>query len=118
MIHAFGDCELDGERFELRRRGAPVKLERKVFDVVAYLVRHADRVGTKAELLDGVWPDVAVSESVLPKCIAAARRAIGDTRSRPAVIQTVHGRGYRLIAPVTTRAAAEASAPPAARDDA
>ena len=118
MIHAFGDCELDGERFELRRRGTPVKLERKVFDVVAYLVRHADRVVTKAELLDAVWPDVAVSESVLPKCIAAARRAVGDTRQRPAVIQTVHGRGYRLIAPVETRAPADGVPPPSEPDDA
>src|SRR5262249_11641277 len=112
MIHTFADCELDGERFELRRRGTPVKLERKVFDVVAYLVRHADRVVTKAELLDAVWPDLAVSESVLPKCIAAARRAVGDSRERPTVIQTVHGRGYRLIAPIAIRPRADGRSAP------
>jgi DNA-binding winged helix-turn-helix (wHTH) protein len=38
MIHCFGECELDDERFELRRRGRPVKLEPKVFDVLAYLL--------------------------------------------------------------------------------
>ena len=37
MAFAFADCELDRERFQLRRRGRVVKLERKVFDVLAYL---------------------------------------------------------------------------------
>ncbi len=105
MIHAFGECELDDERFELRRRGKAVKLEPKVFDVLAYLVRHAERVVTKSELLDAVWAGVNVSESVLPKCIAAVRRAVGDTRARANLIQTVHGRGYRLVAEVRARAA-------------
>jgi DNA-binding winged helix-turn-helix (wHTH) protein/tetratricopeptide (TPR) repeat protein len=100
MIHRFAQCELDDERFELTRRGKPVKLEPKVFDVMLYLLRHPDRVVTKSELLDEVWAGVNVSESVLPKCIAAARRAVGDTRAQPTVIRTVHGRGYRLIAAV------------------
>jgi len=100
MIHRFAGCELDEERRELRRRGRAVKLEPKVFDVLAYLLRHPERVVTKAELLDVVWAGLAVSESVLPKCVAAARRAIGDTSTRPTVIRTVHGHGYRVIAEV------------------
>ncbi len=106
MIHCFGECELDDERFELRRGGRPVKLEPKVFDVLLYLLRHPDHVVTKAELLDAVWPGVSVSESVLPKCITALRRAVGDSRARPTVIGTVHGRGYRFIAAVRARAQA------------
>ncbi len=104
MIHVFGDCELDEARFELRRRGAVVRVEPKTFDVLAYLVRSADRVVSKDELLDAVWPGQVVSEAVLPKCVAAARRAVGDAPARPAVIQTVHGRGYRFVAAVQTRA--------------
>ena len=84
MIHAFADCEVDEARFELCRRGAVVKVEPKTFDVLAYLVKCADRVVSKDELLDAVWPGQAVSESVLPKCVAAARRAVGDTRAGPA----------------------------------
>lgn len=106
MIHLFADCELDETRYELRRRGAVIRIEPKIFDVLAYLVRSADRVVSKDELLDAVWPGQAVSESVLPKCVAAARRAVGDARARPAVIQTVHGRGYRFVAAVQTRAGA------------
>jgi DNA-binding winged helix-turn-helix (wHTH) protein len=72
MIHCFEQCELDDERFELTRHGQPVKLEPKVFDVLLYLLRHHERVVTKDELLDAVWPGVNVSESVLPKCVAAS----------------------------------------------
>lgn len=103
MIYAFGDCELDEVRFELRRRGAAVPLEPKTFDVLAYLVKSPDRVVSKDELLDAVWPGQIVSESVLPKCVAAARRVIGD-----AAIRTVHGRGYRFVAGVARRQGIEA----------
>jgi DNA-binding winged helix-turn-helix (wHTH) protein len=108
MIYVFADCELDEVRFELRRGGTPVSLEPKTFDVLAYFVRCPDRVVTKDELLDAVWPGQAVSESVLPKCVAAARRAVGDD-----AIRTVHGRGYRFVATVRSRAS-EAAAPPIA----
>src|SRR5262245_40464376 len=110
MIHVFSECELDETRFELRRRGTVVKLEPKTFDLLAYLVRAADRVVSKDELLDAVWPGQVVSESVLPKCVAAARRAVGDARTPGSVIQTVHGRGYRFVAPVATRTAMTADA--------
>ena len=100
MVHAFGECELDEALFQLRRRGKVVKIEPKVFNVLAYLLRHRDRVVPKDELLDALWPAQAVSESVLPKCVAAARRAVGDGRTRAHVIQTVHGRGYRFVADV------------------
>ncbi len=95
---AFGDCVIDPSCFELRRRGKVVKLEPKVFDVLLHLIEHLDRVVTKHELLDGLWPGEAVSDSVLPRCIAAMRRAVGDTRARQRVIATVHGRGYRFVA--------------------
>ena len=103
MIHVFGDCELDDARFELRRGGAVVKLEPKTFDVLAYLIGSPERVVSKDELLDAVWTGQNVSESVLPKCIAAVRRAVGDAPPRGAVIQTVHGRGYRFVAAVERR---------------
>ena len=73
MIHAFRGCELDEKLFQLRRRGRVVKLEPKAFDLLAYLLRHRDRVVPKQELLRAVWPDVAVTESVLPSCVAAVR---------------------------------------------
>jgi DNA-binding winged helix-turn-helix (wHTH) protein/tetratricopeptide (TPR) repeat protein len=109
MIHAFGECELDEELFQLRRRGEVVRVEPKVFDLLVHLVRHRQRVVSKDELLDSVWPGQSVSESVLPKCVTAARRAVGDPGRE--VIATVHGRGYRFVAAVDERTAAPTAAP-------
>ena len=55
VVYAFGDCEVDVGRFEVRRSGAAVHVEPKVFDVLALLVAHHDRVVSKQELLDRVW---------------------------------------------------------------
>lgn len=58
----FGDCELSVERIELRRGGEIVDLEPQVFDVLAYLLRHRERVVPKTELFDQIWGNRFVSE--------------------------------------------------------
>jgi DNA-binding winged helix-turn-helix (wHTH) protein/tetratricopeptide (TPR) repeat protein len=100
MIYRFGDCQLDDQRYELRRDGQPRHLEPQVFEVLAYLVRHRDRVVTKAELLDEIWQHRFVSDSALASRVKAARRAVGDSGREQRVIRTVHGRGYRFLASV------------------
>ena len=100
MRYVFEDCELDTEAYELRRAGEPVQLQPQVFEVLAHLVRHAGRLVTKEELLDGIWGDRFVSESALTSRLKAARRAIGDDGQTQRCIRTVHGRGYRFVASV------------------
>lgn len=56
MVYRFAECELDESLYQLRRERSPVALEPKVFDVLAYLVQHRDRVVSKDELLDKLWP--------------------------------------------------------------
>ena len=103
MILAFGDCELDLDRYELRRAGLLVPIEPQVFDVLVHLASHPARVVSKEELLDTVWGDRFVSESALTSRIKAARRAVGDDGTRQSVIATAHGRGYRMVVPVHER---------------
>jgi DNA-binding winged helix-turn-helix (wHTH) protein/tetratricopeptide (TPR) repeat protein len=98
MIYRFGDYELDTQLFELRFAGTPLKLEPKVFDLLAHLIRHHERVVTKQEIFAHLWPDQYTSEAVLNYCIMAARKAVGDSGGRQGVIKTVRGRGYRFIA--------------------
>lgn len=100
MSYTFGDCELDIERFELRRDGTLQSVEPQVFDVLAYLVANRTRIVTKVELLDNVWGDRFVSESALTSRIKAVRRAVGDDGRRQELVRTVHGRGYRFVADV------------------
>jgi pimeloyl-ACP methyl ester carboxylesterase/DNA-binding winged helix-turn-helix (wHTH) protein len=99
-LFEFGDCEVDLARLELRRAGSRVHVEPQVFDVLAHLIRHRDRVVTKGELLDAVWGDRFVSESALTSRIRAARSALGDDGGAQRVIRTAHGRGYRFVADV------------------
>ena len=100
MIFVFGECELDTGRYELRRLGRPVRVEPQVFEVLAYLAEHRDRVVGKEELLDQVWGDRFVSDSALSSRIRDARRAVGDDGSTQRTIKTVHGRGFRFVADV------------------
>lgn len=101
MRASFAGFEVDTTTYELRRGADTIQLEPQVFDVLAHLVRHHDRVVTKEELLDTIWGDRFVSESALTSRIKLVRRALGDDGKRQELLQTVHGRGYRLIADVT-----------------
>src|SRR6516165_12621053 len=108
----FGDCELSVERIELRRAGQIVDMEPQVFEVLAYLLRHRERVVPKTELLDQICGNRFVSESALSSRIKSARRAVGDTGRDQRIIKTVYGRGYRFVAdaneqPETTTASAD-----------
>jgi hypothetical protein len=78
--------------------------------VLSYLVLHPDRLVTKDELLDAVWPATAVSDAVVRVAIGALRKALGDTRQPPRFIATVPRRGYRFLGPVTLAASAATTA--------
>jgi predicted ATPase/DNA-binding winged helix-turn-helix (wHTH) protein len=98
--YQFGACRLDPQARELRVDGVVCHLEPQVFDVLAYLVVHRDRMISKAELLDAVWHSQFVSESALSSRIKSARQAIGDSGQSQRFIQTERGRGYRFVGPV------------------
>jgi pimeloyl-ACP methyl ester carboxylesterase len=80
-----------------------------VFDVLAYLFAHRDRLVTKAELLDGVWGHRYVAPTTMNSRIKQARQAVGDDGTAQRVIRTVHGLGFRVVAEVRERRAATAS---------
>ena len=98
MIYAFGEYELDAQLFELRRAGTPLPIEPKVFNVLAYVIRHRDRVVSKDELLEQLWPGQYISDDTFDHCIMEARKAVGDSGRAQQVIKTVRGRGYRFVA--------------------
>jgi DNA-binding winged helix-turn-helix (wHTH) protein len=105
MIYSFADFELDTSCFELRRgdTGESIAMEPQVFDVLRFLVEHADRVVTKNELLDEVWGTRFVTESALTSRIKDARKAVGDDGRAQNVLRTAHGRGYQFVAAVVER---------------
>jgi len=115
-VYAFGSYELDLALYELRRGGRRVAIEPKALDLLACLVGDRQRVVTKVELLQRLWPREVVTDASLTYCVRAARQAVGDDGTRQRIITTVRGRGYRFIAPLheSPQALAAASAPPQA----
>ena len=107
VIYAFGDYELDTRLHELRRAGDRLHVEPQVFDVLAHLFASRDRLVTKDELLDRVWGHRYVAPTTLNSRIKHARQAVGDDGSAQRVIKTVHGLGFRIIAHVVERTAAD-----------
>ena len=109
----FGPFALDPANACLWRGTEAVALSPKAFDVLHYLVQHPNRLITKDELLDAVWPETAVTDAVVRVAIGALRKALDDT-TPPRIIATVPRRGYRFLAPVTVADTAESTdIPPA-----
>src|SRR5215813_4195546 len=100
----FPPFRLDLANQRLWREAQEIPLRQKTFAVLRHLAEHPDQLVTKEALLDAIWPETYVSDVVLTVCIRELRRALGDERKTPRFIATVHGRGYRFIAPFTTAA--------------
>ncbi len=103
MRYIFGDYVLDTQRHELHHAGEPIKLRRKVFQVLAYLLAHRDRVVPKQELLERLWPDQFVGDATLTSCIKTLRKALGERGRTPRFLRTLHGQGYRFVGAVEER---------------
>jgi DNA-binding winged helix-turn-helix (wHTH) protein/predicted ATPase len=99
-LSVFAPFRLDTSNEQLWRGSEEIRLRRKTFAVLRYLVEHPGQLVTKATLLDAVWSDVAVSDSMPAISVREVREALGDDVSAPRFIETVRGRGYRFIANV------------------
>ncbi|MBM3225812.1 MAG: hypothetical protein FJZ47_18705, partial [Candidatus Tectomicrobia bacterium] len=96
MRYSFGDYTLYADRYELYCHDRRIPLEPHVCEVLAYLVQHRDRVVSKHELLEHLWPQRYVSDKALVRCMQKARAALKDQQGQTALIQTIYGRGYRF----------------------
>lgn len=96
----FRNFELDTAHFELRGAGERVPVEPQVFDLLVFLARNSNRTVIKEEIFSAIWGDRIVSDAALSSQIKAARRAVGDDGAKQHTIATVHGRGFRFIAPI------------------
>jgi DNA-binding winged helix-turn-helix (wHTH) protein/tetratricopeptide (TPR) repeat protein len=106
----FGEFELDVAAYALRRDGQRVTLRPQPFRALLLLAQHADRVVTREELRQAIWPgEVVVDfEHGLNTCVRQIRAALGDDADDPRYVETVPRVGYRFIAPVDDAPAAGA----------
>ena len=93
-----GPLLLDPETHEVRRSGVVLDLTPREFEVLAFLMRHANKVVTHRLLLAEVWgPQYEGETQYLRVFINRLRRKIEEDPSHPRVIVTEPGIGYRLL---------------------
>jgi len=102
----FGEFRLDRASGGLFRRDAdgvfvPVAIGSRALEILAALVERRGDIVPREEIMGAGWPRTVVAESNLFVQIAALRRILDAAQSGQSCIQTVTGRGYRFIAPVT-----------------
>jgi DNA-binding winged helix-turn-helix (wHTH) protein/tetratricopeptide (TPR) repeat protein len=99
---AVGEVELDLGRYELRRFGRRVKLEKKPMDLLIFLVGRRDQMVSREEIVKKLWRSSLFidTERNLNNIIRKIRTALGDDSDKPRFLETVVGKGYRFIGPV------------------
>src|ERR1700722_6380257 len=95
-FYEFGQFRMDPARKILLRDGEPVPLTSKAFEMLQILIERGEKVVSKDELMQALWPDSFVEESNLTQHISVLRKALGETPQDHRYILTFPGRGYRF----------------------
>lgn len=94
-----GDLILDPDKFEVTRANVKIKLSRKEFSLLEYLMRSANRTLPKDMIISHVWDfDADILPNTVEVYIGYLRKKI-DKKDLKKLIHTVHGFGYRLGEP-------------------
>jgi TolB-like protein/DNA-binding winged helix-turn-helix (wHTH) protein len=96
----FGEFELDSARYELRRNGRPLKLERIPMDLLILLAEKGGNVVSRQEIIERLWgKDVFVdTEHGINTAIRKIRSVLHEDAERPRFVRTVQGKGYQFVA--------------------
>jgi len=106
--YVFDGFTVDLARGCLMREGKELKLRPKSFKALTYLVENTGRLISKEELIDAIWPDVAVTDDSLVQCLIEIRKALGGDAQR--YIKTLRRRGYIFDAQVAVNGRAPVAA--------
>ena len=100
----FENIELDLSSYQLRRDGSVIKLERIPMELLILLVSRNGQLVSREEIIEKLWgKDVFVdSEHGVNTAIRKVRNALQDDPENPRFIETVVGKGYRFVAPLST----------------
>ena len=109
QVFEFGDFQLDCGRFELLRNGKSLRVERKPMELLILLASRQGQLVTRTEIAQRLWDsEVFVdTEHGINTAIRKIRHLLRDDPENPHFIQTVTGKGYRFLAPISSAAVSE-----------
>jgi DNA-binding winged helix-turn-helix (wHTH) protein len=101
-IIKFDEFELDLGRYELRRQGQPLKLEKLPMELLILLAEREGQLVTREEIIQRVWGDNVYVDTRqgINTAVRKIRLALKDDPDQPRILLTVVGKGYRLLAPI------------------
>jgi DNA-binding winged helix-turn-helix (wHTH) protein/TolB-like protein/Tfp pilus assembly protein PilF len=99
----FGPFEADLKTDELWRQDDLVPLAGKPFDVLVFLLRRPGELVSRSQLRRSLWPaaSAADADKSLNAAVKKLRQALNDSPEAPRFVETLRGRGYRLIVEVS-----------------
>lgn len=93
MKHTVAGITVDHEsRVLLGLDGKVLKVRRQSYDVFVFLVKNANRVVSRTEIMDAVWPDVVVTDDSVSKCVGEIRKILGSNGRE--ILKTIPKRGF------------------------
>ena len=94
--------ELDLGRYELRRNGRRVKLEKKPMELLIFLATRREQLVSREEIVKRLWrSDLFIDpEHNVNNIVRKLRTVLRDHSRRPRFLETVVGKGYRFIGPI------------------
>lgn len=98
----FGPFAFDRSNGLLRDGSREIPLPPRALAVLELLVSRPGAIVPRQQIIDSVWKEAFVTDTSLAEAISVLRQALGDDPQAPSYIQTVHRRGYRFVAAITT----------------
>jgi DNA-binding winged helix-turn-helix (wHTH) protein/tetratricopeptide (TPR) repeat protein len=97
-----GGVEVDLGRYELRRSGRRIKLEKKPMELLIFLLERREQMVSRDDIVKKLWrSDLFIdTEKNVNNVVRKIRTALGDNADRPRFLETVVGKGYRFVGPV------------------
>lgn len=95
-----GDWLIEPRRVRVSRAGDVQRVSPRAMAVLLRLAEAGGTVVSRNDILDAVWPGMAVTPDALSQCLVELRKVFGDSPKQPEVIETIPKMGVRLVAPV------------------
>jgi DNA-binding response OmpR family regulator len=97
-VHRFGNLEINFKKYEARKKGKPIKLSPREYELLKCFIEREGEIVSRDELLNQVWGyDSFPDTRTIDAHIAKLRSKIEDNPAEPKLIVTIHGTGYKFL---------------------